>query len=143
MSKSKGRNSLVFIGKISEYTDYVYEFFSDKLQTFSHNNDISIVADIAACGSKVDNTRRLRTLDAVCVHMTHYIVSYFLLLLLGNIVIDIVNMSLHLFDHLIGYNGFTIRFKTEFFFGLSKSDPQLSPCGKLLVLRKNELHLLG
>ena len=54
MRKAQRRKRAVRLGKSAEQVYYRCELAHDKLHRFSHNYQIGIVADIAACGAEVD-----------------------------------------------------------------------------------------
>ena len=143
MCKCKCWLSLVFLSKISKLCNNIYKLLSDEKKCITHDDYICIVAYVAACSSKVDNTCSLRTLLSVCIYMAHYIMSYFLLTSLSNIIIDILNMLLHLINHILSNNWLAILRKTKFHLCLSKCNPKSTPCRKLFILGENILHFLA
>ena len=73
----------------------------DDLKRFAHQNQIRVVADITACRTQMDDTCCLRTLFAICIHMTHNVMTHELLTLSCHIVVDILYMAFQFFDLLV------------------------------------------
>ena len=134
MCKCKCRKCLVLICEPCKLCHNIHKLLSHKLKCLCHNNKVS---NVAACSSKVDDSLSLRALDTIRIHMRHDIMSYKLLPLLCNLVVDVILMGLKLLYLLIG------DIKTKLLLCLCKCNPELSPCTELLVRRKNILHLLA
>ena len=84
----------------------------------------------------MDDSLSLRALGSISVNMAHYIVANFLLPGLGNIVVDVVLVSLEFFNLLI------CNRKSKFLLYLCKGDPKSPPGPEFHIRRKNILHLL-
>ena len=84
----------------------------------------------------MNNRFRLRALDAESVYMRHDIVTDFLFPFFRHIIIDIVLVSLHLIDLLLGHR------QAQLLFRFRQSDPQLSPSAEFHIRRKQVFHLL-
>ena len=141
MGKGKRRNILIFSGELRKLSDHIYQLLTNKIQCIAHNDDVGVIADIAARCAEVNDSGGLRALQPVCVNMAHDVMSYQLLALLCNSVIDVVDMHLHLIDHLLRDDRLSVLRQTELHLGLGKGNPKLSPGRKLLVLAENVLHL--
>ena len=77
----------------------------------------------------MDNSCRLRTLYAISIYMTHYIMSYKLFSFLCYIIVDVVCMCLKLFNLFISNSLITVNIlKSKLLFSLGKGNPKLSPC---------------
>ena len=74
---------------------------------------------------------------AIRFEMRHYVVAD-LAFVFGNfIVIDVVYMSFHFGDLLVG------NIKPQFFLAFGKRDPEFSPARILFIWRKNTLHFIA
>ena len=135
MSKRQSWLVLILRCKLGKLCDHVHKFLADKLQRLCHNDDIRIISYITRGCSQMDDAFCLRALYAKRIHVRHYIMANLTLTLLSHIIVDIIRMSFHLINLLLG------DVKAKLTFRLSKCDPQLSPCAELHVRRKNILHL--
>ena len=134
---SKCQSWLIFIlcCKLGKLRDHVHKFLADKFQCLCHNDNVGVISYITGGCSQMDDAFCLRALYTKRIHVRHYIMANLTLTLLSHIIVDIIRMSFHLINLLLG------DVKAKLTFRLSKCDPQLSPCAELHVRRKNILHL--
>ena len=136
MSKGQCRQSFVFIRKFGQLGDDIHQFFLYQLQGFRHYDNICIIANVAGCGAQMNDRFCLRTLYTKSIYMRHNVVAYHFLTFFGHIIIDIVHVSFHLIDLLLG------NIQSQLFLCLCKGDPESSPGTEFHIRRKNILHLL-
>ena len=77
------------------------------------------------------------TLQAVGIHMGHYIMTHLALPLLRRLVIDVLGMAFHLVDL------FLCDGQSQFLLCLRQGNPQSPPGFKLFIRREDILHLLA
>ena len=135
VSEGQGGQVLVPVGEGRQLRDDVQELFPDQLQGFGHEDDVGVVADVAAGGAEVDDAFRLRALDAVGIDVAHDVVPYHLLALFRHFIVHIVRAALQFFDLIFR------DVQPQFLFRFRQGDPQFSPGAELLLLGKNVLHL--
>ena len=136
MGKAEARHILVFICKLCNACNSVNKLLFDKKKCFTHCDNIRIITYITTCCTEVNNRLSLWALLTVSVNMAHNIMSEFLFIFLGNIIIDIVGICFKLVNLVLS------NIKTEFFFSLGKSYPKFSPSFKLKIRRIDILHFL-
>ena len=136
---SKCQSWLIFIlcCKLGKLRDHVHKFLADKFQCLCHNDNVGVISYITGGCSQMDDAFCLRALYTKCVYVRHYIMANLTLALLSHIIIDIIRMSLHLVNLLLG------NVKAKLTLRLSKCDPQFSPCAEFHVRGKNVLHLFA
>ena len=127
----------VLVRKGRKLRKNIHQFLFYKLQGLCHNDDIRIISYITGGRSQMDDTFCLRALYTKRIHVRHYIMANLTLTLLSHIIVDIIRMSFHLVNLLLG------DVKAKLTFRLSKCDPQLSPCAEFHVRGKNVLHLFA
>ena len=127
MCERECRKILVLIREAGKLGDCVDQFSSDDRERIPHKNNVRIVADVAGCGSEVNNSSGFRALQTVRVHVRHDIVADLFFTRFGVRVIDVLSMCLELRDLLVG------DIESEFLLRLGESDPQLSPGAELAV----------
>ena len=137
MCKCQSRLILILCSKLGQFCDNVHKFLAYKLQCFCHNDNISVISYITGGCSQMDDAFCLRALYTKRIHVRHYIMANLTLTLLSHIIVDIIRMSFHLINLLLG------DVKAKLTFRLSKCDPQLSPCAEFHVRGKNVLHLFA
>ena len=52
VGESQGRKVLVFVGKIRQFGKHIDQFAPHEFQGLAHDDDISVVADVAAGGTQ-------------------------------------------------------------------------------------------
>ena len=136
---SKCQSWLIFIlcCKLGKLRDHVHKFLADKFQCLCHNDNVGVISYITGGCSQMDDAFCLRALYTKRIHVRHYIMANLTLTLLSHIIVDIIRMSFHLVNLLLG------DVKAKLTFRLSKCDPQLSPCAEFHVRGKNVLHLFA
>ena len=127
MCERECRKILILVREAGKLRDRVDKFSPDDRERIPHKNNVRIIADVAGCGSKVNNSSGFGALQTVGVYMGHDIVADLFFARFGIRVIDVLRMSLELRDLLVG------DIKSEFLFRLGESDPQLSPGAELAV----------
>ena len=143
MSKCQSRQILILISKLSKLSNYINQLLLNQLQCLTHNDNIGIITNIAGSGTQMDDTSSLWTQLAICINMAHNIMTHQLLTSLSYIIINLINMSLHLINLFLADNRLSILRKAKLHLCLCQSNPELSPGSKLLILRENVLHLLA
>ena len=134
MCESQCGLCFIFICKRSKLCNYIDQFLTYKLQGFCHNDNIGIITYITGGSSQMDDSFRFRTLHSICIYMRHYIMTHLTFTFLGNLIINVICVSLQLIDLLL------CNVKTKFLLCLSKSNPKFSPCAEFHIRRKNILH---
>ena len=134
MRETECRHGLILVCELRELFDHGEESLTSQDQSFTHQKDIGVIADIAGCGAEVDDALCLRTLFAVSMHMRHNVMTNEFLFAGCDVVVDIFLTGLELGDLFIS------DVKSQFFFTGSQVDPQLSPCLKLMIRREDRLH---
>ena len=143
MRKRKRRQALILIRELRKLINHVHKLLAHKRKGVAHHDDVGVVADIAARSTQMDDAGRLRALQSVGVDVAHDIVAHQLLALLRHGVVDVIDVTLHLINHLLRDDGLSVLGKAQFHLGFRQRNPKLSPSGKLLVLTENVLHLRG
>ena len=134
--EGKRRLILLLPREFCECCDHIDQLAPDQTERLPHQNDIRVVADIAARGAEMNDSLCLRALHAVRVDMAHHVMAHFLLAGSRHIVVDVVLMRLHLLDHFVCDPG-----DAELLLRLRERDPEPSPGAELVILRENKLHL--
>ena len=137
MRECQGRQILIGAREAGKTRDHIDDLAPHQGKRISHDNQIGVIANIAAGRAEVDNSLCLRTLQAIGIDMAHHVMPHKLLPGLGILIIDVILMGLQLIDLLLR------NIQSQLFLGLSQRDPQLSPCAELLILGEQVLHLLG
>ena len=131
----QARHRLVFVGKFRKVRKHLSRFFEYHSRCLAQDYNVGIIADIAARSTEVDYRLRLWTLHTVSIDMAHNVMPHLTLTCLGNVVVDIILVSLKL-----GY--LLIRnIEPQLLLGARKRYPQPSPCAELEVIREDRLHL--
>ena len=125
----------IFFRKMGKNADDIDELLPNNLHGFRHDDDVGVVADIAACCAEVDDAGSLRALLAVGIHMAHHVVAHKALALFGDFIVDVLGVCLQLIDLFLRDR------QTELHFALCKCDPKAAPGLELHVRRKQVLHL--
>ena len=82
----------------------------------------------------MDDAARVRADVAIGVNVRHDVVPHALLMPAGVVIVDVVDVLLHLIDLCLG------DVQPQLFLGLGQRDPQPAPCGKFMIGRKEEKH---
>ena len=127
---------LVLGGELRQIGNDADELFAHQFKALPHDDDIGVVAHIAAGSAQMDDALRLGALQAVGVDMAHHIMTHQLFPCGGVLVVDIVLVGLQLGDLLIG------DVQTLFLLGLGQRDPQPPPGAELVVIGEDVLHLV-
>ena len=83
----------------------------------------------------MDDRRCLRAGGGKGVHMCHHVMAQLLFLPGREVIVNVVQMKAHLFKLRV-CDG-----QTKGLLTLRQSEPEPSPCGKLLLIREDPLHL--
>ena len=134
MGVSQSGHGLVLFGKLGEVLHHLSRFFEYDFGRLAQNDNVGIVAHIAACRAEVDDRLRLRALLAVGIDMAHNVVADYLLARLRDLVIDVVLERFKLRYLLVA------DVEAELLLCLRQGDPKPSPCAELEILGKDELH---
>ena len=137
MGEAEGSHGLVLVSELGEGVDASNQLLADDLHRLLDLDEVGVVADVAGGGTEMDDGHGLGDLLAPGVDVSHDIVAQELLLLGSALVVDVVDVGLHLLDLLVG------DIETKLLLGSSESDPELSPCRELLGRRPDVRHLLG
>ena len=130
--------SLYSVGKVGQLCQHTDELFAHQLQALAHDDDVGVVAHVAAGSAQMDDARRLGALLAVGVDMAHHVVADQLFAGDGDIVVDVVHMGFQLGHHLGGDVG-----QALVHLGPGQRHPQAAPGAELVVVREDVLHLIG
>ena len=128
---------LVLVSKFSQVCQYADDLLAHQLQSLAHDDDIGVVAHIAAGSTQMDDTLCLGALQAVGIDVAHHVMAHQLFAGDGILVVHVVLVGFQLGDLLIGDS------QALLLLGLGKRDPQLAPGAELVVVRENVLHLIG
>ena len=127
----------MFVCKIANFRYKRNELASHELQCFTHNDNIGVVANVATRCAQMNDWLCLWANFAVCKHVRHNVVAYFPFLFTCKIIVDIVDICLHLGDLLV------LDVNAELLFCFGERNPKPAPSAKLEVLRKNMLHFVA
>ena len=131
----KAGHGLVFVGEFGQQGKHAQQLFAHQLQRLAHDDDVGVVAHIAAGGAQVDDALGVRALQAVGVDVAHHVVAALLLPADGVLIVDVVGVGLQLGDLLVGDG------KALPLFGFGQGDPEFSPSTELVVVGEDVLHL--
>ena len=134
--ESQRRQILVFLRELRKHADDVDKLFADDLHRLGHDDDIGIIAHVAARRAEVDDASRLRALLAVGVDMAHHVVADYALARFGDLIVDVVGMRLELVDLLLRDR------QAELHLAFRQRDPQAAPRFELHIRREKVFHLL-
>ena len=137
MGEAQRGQGLIFIRKAGEVADDPHQLVPNQLQRLLHQDDVRVVAHIAACGAQVDNGHGLGALVAPCVDMSHHVMAQLPLVLRCSGEVHVVNIGLHLVNLLL-CDG-----KTQLHLRTGKGNPQPAPCGEFFYRGENILHLVA
>ena len=118
----KAGERAMFQRKCGQRVDHRGQSIAQQRQAVSHQQKIGIVGDVAARGAQVDDGPRLRASVTVRVNMGHHIVPELVLVALGCVEVDIVDVGTQLLDLFAGDR------KPQLGLGFGQDDPQSSPC---------------
>ena len=116
---------------------HAHQLVQHQVRGLANLDQIGVVAHIARGGAQVDDGHGLGAKLAKGVDVGHDIVSQLLLLGFGKLVVDVVNVSLHFGDLLVG------NVQAQLLFSRGESNPKLSPGGKFHVRGPHIAHFLG
>ena len=128
---------LVFLGKAGQLCQHADELFAHQLQALPHDDDVGVVAHIAAGGTQMDDAGCLGALLAVGINVAHHVVAHQLFALNGHFVIDVVHMGFQLGHHVGGDVG-----QALVHLGPCQCHPQATPGAELVVIGEDVLHLV-
>ena len=132
---AQGRKGLVPAGKLCQAGQHPHQLVPDELEALLHQNHVRIVPHVAAGGPQVDDGHGVGAVGPVGVDVGHHVVAELLLLLGGQVVVDVVTFPLHLIDLGLGDG------QAQFHLRPGQGDPQPVPGGKLLVRGEEVQHL--
>ena len=135
VGEREGGEILVFLRKTAQLRDGVDQLFLHQPHRVVEDNQVGVVADIAARRPQMDDTAGVRALLAIGIDMRHHIVADFLFPLRGDFIVNVLRMGLQLRDLLVGNR------QAELLLGLRERDPQLPPGAELIVGGEQVLHL--
>ena len=136
MRKRQRWQTFIRICKPGKLCDDIQQFLSNQMQRLRHHNNIRIIPHIAGGSPQMNNPFSLGTLLPIGINMRHHIMAHFLLPRFRHIIINIILMRLQLINLLLG------NIQPQLLLRLRQSNPEPPPGPKLLVRRKNVLHLL-
>ena len=134
--ESERRQVLVLRRELRKHADDVDELLPDDFHRLGHDDDIGIVAHVAARRAEVDDAGRLRALLAVGIDVAHHVVAHEALTRFGDLIIDVVGMRLELVNLLLRDR------QAQLHLALRQRDPQAAPCPELHIGREKIFHLL-
>ena len=134
---SQAGHILVLLGKIGQVGQHADQLFAHQLQAFAHDDNIGVIANIAAGSTQVDDTLCLGALQAVSVNMAHDIVAHQLFAGSGFLVIDVILVGFQLGNLFIG------NVQALLLLSLGQRNPQPAPGAELVIVRESILHLIG
>ena len=127
---------LVLVGKLGQVRQHADGLLAHQLQSLAHDDDVGIIAHIAAGSTQMDDTLGLGALQTVGIDVAHDIVTHQLFAGDGILVVHVVLVGFQLGNLLIGDG------KALLLLGLGQRDPQLAPGAELVVVREDILHLV-
>ena len=104
-------------GKVGKMVNQINQLFANMQQSFSVDNDISIVTNIGTGCAEVDNAFGFGTLCAIGVNMSHHIMAQFLFLFRSQLIIDVGDVCFELSNLLLG------NIKTQFTLSFGQGHP--------------------
>ena len=134
--EAQGRKGLVLLREVAQSMDHTHKLAKDQVRGFTNLDQIGVVANVAGSRAQVDDRHRVRTQLAERMNVRHHVMSQLLLLRLGKLVVDVVDVGLHLIDLLVS------DVQTQLLLGSRQSNPQLPPGGELHIRRPDIAHLL-
>ena len=135
MGEGQCRLILVGFGKSCQLGHDIDQLLSYQPQGLCHDNNIGIVSHITGGRAQMNDALCQGTLQAVGIHMGHYIMTHLALPLLRRLVIDVLGMAFHLVDLCDG--------QSQILLCLRQGNPQSPPGFKLFIRREDILHLLA
>ena len=90
---------LVLFGEAGQLGQHAHQLFAHQLQALAHDDDVGIVAHIAAGGAQMDDAGGLGALLAVGVDVAHHVVADLLFPLGGDLIVDVVHMGFQFGHH--------------------------------------------
>ena len=137
MRESQRRQRFVFFCKVRKVCDDIYQFLSYQFQTFRHDDQVRVVADVARRRAEVDDALGFRALQSVSVYVGHDVVANDLLAFFGFVVVDIIGGGLQFCDLLVSDG------KAQLLFRFCQCDPEFSPGPEFHFRGKEVFHLFA
>ena len=131
----KARQRLVLFGERREVAQHLRRLAQHELRRFTQDNDVRVVADVAARRAEVDDRLGLGALPAEGVDVCHHVVAHLALARFGCGVVDVVLVRFHLGDLLVR------DVEPQRLLGARQRDPEPSPRAELEVFGEDMLHL--
>ena len=128
---------LVLAGKAGQLGQHAHQLFAHQLQALAHDDDVGVVAHIAAGGAQVDDAGGLGALLAVSVDVAHHVVADQFFPRGGHLIVDVVHVGLQL-----GHHGGGDVVQALLHLGPGQGHPQPAPGAELVVVREDILHLV-
>ena len=132
----KAGHILVLVGKLGQVCQHADQLFAHQLQALAHNDNIGVVAHIAAGRTQVDDPLGGGALQTVGVDVAHHVVAHQLFAGDGVLVVDVILVGFQLGNLGVGDS------KTLLLLRLGQRDPQSAPGAEFVILRENILHLV-
>ena len=132
---AQGGQGLVAVGKLGQAGQHPHQLVPDEEQAFFHQQNVGVVPHIAAGGPQVDDGHGIGAPSAVGMDVGHNVVAQLLLLLLGQVIVDVVLLPLQLVDLPLGDG------QAQFHLRPGQGNPQPAPGGKFLVRGEQIKHL--
>ena len=117
VGESQCGHCLIFIREGSKLCQNVDQLFADQLKCLTHDDDIRIIADIAACRAQMDDALCLRALQTIGIDMAHDIMTDHFFTRAGFFIINILRMRFQFRDLFVGDRD------PEFLLDLRQCDP--------------------
>ena len=135
MGVGKSGQCAVFLCKCRKRFNGMQQKKADAQKRLPLQNDIGVIADIAAGCAQMNDRLRQGAGIAVGVNVRHHIMADGCFIGGCLCIVDIIDMRTHLFDLRIGDR------QSELLLAFRQGDPQAPPGGKLAVVGENLLHL--
>mmetsp|Transcript_34481 Transcript_34481/g.50057 ORF Transcript_34481/g.50057 Transcript_34481/m.50057 type:complete len:216 (+) Transcript_34481:853-1500(+) len=132
--ETKGGQILVLLSKSFQHIERLYQLSLDKMQRLPNQDDIRVISNITTSSTQVDNGHGSRSNLTKRMYMTHHIVAELFLLLSRELKVNVVQLSLHLFQLLIGY------FDPKFLLSSGEGQPEFAPGTELHRWRPYSAH---
>ena len=131
------RHIAIFFGEVGHGGDGIDQKGLDLQKRLAHDDDVRIVADVAARRAQMNDRARAGAGVAVGVNVAHDVVAQLRFIARRAFVVDIVHMRAKFVDLFLRHG------KTEFMFRLGQSDPEPPPGGELHVVGENMTHFFA
>ena len=137
VGKSQSRLCFMFLCKVCQIGNDVYEFLTDQFQSFCHDDQVRVIANIAGGCAQVNDPFGFRALQSVSVYVGHDVVANDLLAFFGFVVVDIIGSGLQFCDLLVSDG------KAQLLFRFCQCDPEFSPGPEFHFRGKEVFHLFA